>query len=83
MTKISKNAKLQQSRITAVISRFFWNGMWQKFLLIGVIAMIAQFTLRYLADDYTSYKILHFIGWALWSIFCLIKVVRFNRQNGL
>ena len=83
MTKISKNAKLQQSCIAAVISRFFWNGKWQKFLLIGVIEMIAQFILRYLADDYTSYKILHFIAWTFWSIFCLIKVVRFNRQNGL
>ena len=83
MTELSKNAELQQSCITAVISRFFWNGMWQKFLLIAVIEMIAQFILRYLADDYTSYKILHFISWTLWSIFCLIKVVRFNRQNGL
>lgn len=83
MTKISKNAKSQQSCITAVISRFFWNGMWQNFLLIGVVEMVAQFILRYLANDYTSYKILHFIAWTFWSIFCLIKVVRFNRQNGL
>jgi hypothetical protein len=81
--KLSDEAQSQPSCLGAVIRRFFWNGMWQKFLLVGVIEMVAQFTFRYLADDYTSYKILHFIVWTLWTMFCLRKVIRFNRANGL
>jgi len=75
------NTKKQIRIATIFLSRYFWDGIWQKILLIGVIEMIAQFILRYLANDYTSYKIIHFIAWTFWSIFCLIKVIKLNREN--
>ena len=79
-----KNTKPnKQSLIHDVISRYFLCGMWQNMLLIGVIEIILQAgCVVIFKTEIFSWKILHLVGWSLWSIFCLAKVVRSNRYNG-
>lgn len=51
------------------------------FLLVGVIEVIGHFIIRLLEDDLLSWKILHFVAWSLFSIFCIIKIINSNNKT--
>jgi hypothetical protein len=86
--KTENQESLNQSKLgnkfkTDVIRRYFRDGLWQKLFLVSIIEIIGHIILIAMDNDFTSLKILHLIGWSIWSAFCLIKVVRFNRYNDL
>lgn len=50
-------------------------------LLVGIVEVIGHFIIRLLEDDLFSWKILHFVAWSLFSIFCIIKIYKSTNKT--
>lgn len=58
--------------LKTIAQRIFWSGLWAKLMTIGMIVLILQLMIRYLAGNWELHKMGHVIGWAIWFIVCLI-----------
>jgi hypothetical protein len=53
---------------------YFTKSLWHRWLLIGLVSIIVQSLLRYLANDWALPRLWHIIGWSIWTLICIIMI---------